>query len=182
MYTKSLYLISVLIALVFSGCLERQRVSRMKIESASIQSKEYIYDYFSQSIDSCVYYVGNIRLMPSDCVDFQGLNQYSELLKEDAFNIYFKKELLFSYSIKDSKILDGRVYYPFDEKIAIWGQFHNFKLHGLLILFDRNGEVLEIMEYKKGKYKYHRYHWMYLKTSGKKIRLSSPFDYQIITT
>jgi hypothetical protein len=118
--------------------------------------------------------------MPSDSINFSGENIYHHVFRGDSLNIYFKERLLFNYAIKDGYISTGKIFYPFEDRIALWGQFKDNKIDGIVVLFNINGEILEIIEFRKGKYKSHIYHWHIGSASSRRLILHSPFENSVI--
>lgn len=164
----------ILIAiLIISNCLNVYSQRKTFDHNSFLSQKDtlvtsyYVYDYFRQEYDSIVFTVGCIFLMPSDSISFLGKNEY-KIIKETTTNprfghlyIYFKNKLLYEYTVVDNNITGiGVCYYPFSGNVAITGQFNNGKLNGLVIVQRQNGEILEVMKYKKGKYIKHVYHWL----------------------
>ena len=147
--------------------------SSSSIFSQNRNDTNVIYDSFRQEYDSAVYNVGLLYLMPSDSVNLFKQNNYT--IEENEANglrfIYFKNHLLYKYQIKNSTINGkGYVYYPFSEQVAMQGTFKNGKLHGLLFVMDNNGAILELLRYKKGKFKRYVYHHNYvLNAKGMKL-------------
>ncbi len=142
-----------LLFFVFFSCTNRGSRRFYEFENNYDRQENYAIDYFSNSRDSTVYYLGNLRLMPSDSINFSGENIYHHVFRGDSLNIYFKERLLFNYAIKDGYISTGKIFYPFEDRIALWGQFKDNKIDGIVVLFNINGEILEIIEFRKGKYK-----------------------------
>lgn len=170
------YLLSVLLFSCNLGGSARLR----GFEENYDRVENYAIDYFSNSLDSAVYYVGNLRLMPSDSINFNQKNIYRYALRGDTLNIYFKERILFNYLIKDGYISTGKIFYPFEDRIALWGQFKNNKIDGIVVSFSQNGDILEIMEFHNGKYKGHIYQWQHGSISSRRLSLSSPFENSVI--
>lgn len=158
---KYFFLTSALIGImcISSSFKEKQVVS--------CNYSNMIFDYFRHQNDSNIYIIGSVFLMPSDSLSFVEKNEYCT--KETIFNgsvtekkIFFKDELLYSYTVKDDKINGvGYIYYPFLKKIAIQGNFCNSKLQGLVTVQNKNGKIMEIMKYRNGKYIKHVFHQKY---------------------
>lgn len=124
----------------------------------------FVFDYFRQEYDSIVYNVGCVFLMPSDSLSFTKKNEYTVkvLNSEDGYlEVYFKNRLLYKYMLINHEIKGtGFCYYPFSGNIALQGQFEEGKLNGLVFVQKENGEMLEVMKFKEGKYIKHVYHWL----------------------
>lgn len=140
----------------------------------------FVCNYFNQSVDSVVLYFGNLQLMPQDSVNFGGNNVYRHVLENDSLNVYFKNALLFSYGYSESGIDTVTVYYPFDGSVAYRAQFRKSRLHGQVVSLDKTGKILEVMMYKRGKYKYHLYHWIHSNIGKKKLFLESAFANPVV--
>lgn len=124
----------------------------------SQNTKEYvIFDYFRQEWDSTVFIIGPIALFSSkDDISFKEPFEYTLMRQNDKgkLEIFLKDKLLYEYTLRDGVVNGmGYCYYPFLGNVAIQGEFKNNKLDGLVFLMERNGEVFEIMEFKKGEFK-----------------------------
>jgi antitoxin component YwqK of YwqJK toxin-antitoxin module len=95
--------------------------------------------------------------MEFDYIDMEGNNEYRfEYKHDDELKVYFKEHPLFSYEVENGQLKgSGYCFYPFEKRVAIQAEFRKSKLHGLVVVQDRNGKLLEIMKYKKGKYVRH---------------------------
>jgi hypothetical protein len=144
-------------------------------EKDTIFTSNSVFDYFRQEEDSIVFIVGSVYLMPSDSLSFNEGNEYTtKVINPDNgyLEIYFKNKLLYKYRLINNKIERiGFCYYPFNSNIALQGSFKEGKLHGLVFVQKVNGEILEVMRFKKGKYIKHIYHW--LSFSNKALRKRS---------
>ncbi len=133
-----------------------------------------VFDYFRQEQDSIVQVVGVI-LMPTDSLSLFGKNEYTIKVsnpKNGYLKVYFKNKLLYKYMLIDNEIKGtGFCYYPFSGNVALQGTFKNNKLNGEVFVLKENGEILEVMKFKKGKYIKHLYHW--LSFSKKSLRARS---------
>jgi regulatory protein YycH of two-component signal transduction system YycFG len=130
-----------------------------------------VYDYFRQEFDSVVYVIGSVFLMHSDSLSFK-TNDYCYRQSNDYLKIYFKDRLLYEYSLVEGEV-EGLGYccYPFESSIAVQATFKNSKLHGLVSIHEKNGKVLEIMDFEDGIYKKHYFHYL-VKNKRKLKRLS----------
>lgn len=113
--------------------------------------------------------IGSIYLFSSnDDISFKAPFEYNILRDDDKgkLKVFLKDKLLYEYTLRDGIINGiGYCYYPFLGNVAIQGEFKNNKLNGLVIIMERNGEVLEIMEFKNGEFKKQ----IFQGTSSKKI-------------
>jgi|SRR5690554_744928 len=151
--------ILILIFLIsINNCfLSQTMLDKEKIPCDSVEY--FVFDYFRQVKDSAVTMVGRVMLINYDRLDID-TNKYCFFKNNDLLVVKFKNEILYEYQINKNKITGiGICYYPFIEKTAMIGEFKNNKLHGLLYVFDRQGELLEIMKFRRGKYKKHVYFW-----------------------
>ncbi|HBF88543.1 MAG TPA: hypothetical protein DDX39_07870 [Bacteroidales bacterium] len=141
----------------------------------TIKTDYSVIDYFRQERDSVVYVNGSVFLMPSDSLSFNGKNEYSIKVsnsKNGSLEIYFKNRLLYQYMLINNRINGtGFCYYPFSSDVALQGSFKEGKLHGLVFVQEGNGEIIEVMQFKNGKYVKHIYHW--LSFSKKSLRQRS---------
>lgn len=135
-------------------------------------TNNFVFDYFRQEKDSIIYTVGSVFLMPSDSISFKEKNEYIFKVSspENGFlEIFFKNRLIYKYTLFNYRIHGtGCCYYPFDGNIAIQGQFMNAMLNGYVFVQRQNGEIIEVMKFKCGKYRKHIYHWLAL--SDKSLR------------
>ncbi|MFO7878586.1 MAG: hypothetical protein R6V52_00925 [Bacteroidales bacterium] len=134
-----------------------------------------VFDFFRQELDSNVYTVGSVFLMPPDSLYFNKKNEYIIKVsnpKNGHLKIYFKNKLLYKYMLINNEIKGtGFCYYPFSGNVALQGRFKKGKLNGLVFVQNENGEMIEVMKFKKGQYLKHIYHW--LSFSKKSLRARS---------
>lgn len=146
-----------------------------------------IFDYFRQEKDSSVYIIGPVFLMKSDSLSFKEKNEYCT--KDVIINgnivrkeIFFKEKLLYSYTIKNGKINGlGYCFYPFLGKIAVQGNFCNSKLHGIVTVQNKEGKIIEIMKYRRGKYIKHIFHQNF-GYKKHKFKSKNPLRYDYVIT
>jgi len=126
--------------------------------------KNIVFDYFRQEYDSMVYNVGSVFLMPSDSLLFNKKNEYTIAVSNPDngyLEISFKNRLLYKYTLINNKINGtGFCFYPFSGNVALQGSFKKGKLDGLVFVQEKNGEMIEVMKFKEGKYIKHIFHWL----------------------
>lgn len=127
-----------------------------------------VFDYFRQEIDSFVFFLYSGFLMPCDSLSFTGKNDYVIKItnpQRGYLEVFFKDRLLYKYFLfKNEVTAVGFCFYPFSGNVAIQGQFKKGLLDGLVFVHNENGEIREVMRYKKGKYVKHIYHkWCFTK-------------------
>lgn len=134
-------------------------------------TKSVIFDYFRQQYDSTIFIIGSVAVMRGDSLSFKTKNDYCIDSSDTELKIYFKNRLLYKYELHKGKIEGtGFCYYPFANAVAIQGQFKDSKLDGLVFVQSRDGSLIEVMEFKKGKYLKHIYHWLSLDKKSLKAR------------
>lgn len=138
-----------------------------------------VFNYFSSTTDTCVYVIGWQFLMPADSVDFFSCT-YQVIFNGEDLKIIYKQELLFKYIVEKGHVYEGVVYYPYLNRPALWGEFKKSKLHGLVISYDKNGSIMEIMKFRNGKYKYHKYSARGGEIVRGRFRLNTDLEYNII--
>ncbi len=133
-----------------------------------------IFDFFRQEHDSVVYAIGSVFLMPSDSLYFNKKNEYTIKVSnpENGYlEIYFKKRLLYKYMLINHELNGtGFCYYPFSGDIALQGRFKDGKLNGLVFVQKEDGEIIEVMKFKEGKYLKHVYHWLSFSKRSLRVR------------
>jgi len=133
-----------------------------------------IFDYFRQEHDSIVYAVGSVFLMPSDSLHFNEKNEYTIKVstpENGHLEIYFKNKLLYKYMLINHEIRGtGFCYYPFSGNVALQGRFEEGKLNGLVFVQKEDGEMIEVIKFKEGKYIRHVYHWLSFSKKSSRAR------------
>jgi len=117
------------------------------------------FDFFRGQYDSVFTTIGGLEIIPFDSIS-RDVNtiRYDFRQTKDSLIVSYRNETLFSYKYNSKgQICVGILYYPFNRNIAIWGQFKESRLHGIVTTFLKNGTLLEVMMYKRGAYKYHMY-------------------------
>jgi hypothetical protein len=155
--------ILTVISVVFASTLCAQSPSSLWgcQDSDTLFISNSVYDFFTGQEDSFNFYKGKIRLMEFDSIDMEGNNEYRfEYKHDDELKVYFKEHPLFSHEVENGQLKgSGYCFYPFEKRVAVQAEFRKSKLHGLVVVQDRNGKLLEIMKYKKGKYVRHLFHF-----------------------
>lgn len=119
-----------------------------------------------------VFLVG-IMVVPGDSLNW-AKNEY--LIKvttpsEGYLEIFFKDRLLYKYYLINNEVQGtGIIYYPFLGNVAIEGQFNSGVLDGLVFVHKKDGEMIEVMKFRKGKYIRHLYHWLSFSKKSLKAR------------
>ncbi len=114
------------------------------------------YSYFKQKVDSV--------FVSFDRVEFY---QVAAIAKKDGagyFRVFYNKQLLFDYDIREGKINGlGVMYHPnllghtYDTPFC-QSLFKDGKLDGITTLYNDDGLINEVMCFRKGKYLKHLYH------------------------
>lgn len=124
-------------------------------------------NYFTQEMTSSTYYFGNISLGDLNDLAYSSLKMTQIVRIHNESNcgnyfVYLNGNLLFDYEIQENAVQGvGKCYYLcFECPIVSIGLFSNGKLNGPLLVFDKEGNILEIQNYKNGKYKGHLYHYL----------------------
>ena len=150
-----------------------QKNSKKIVLSEGTDISNVVFDYFRQEFDSTVYEVGSVFLMPSDSLSFKSKNEYTIKVSnpENGYlEVYFKSRLLYKYMVSGYEVNGtGFCYYPFSGRVALEGRFKNGKLNGLVFIQTDDGEMIESMVFKNGKYIRHIFHW--LSYSKKSMRI-----------
>jgi hypothetical protein len=154
----------LLIAACFLGINSYAQEPNGRLNKSGEKLTNVIFDYFRQEHDSIVYLVGSTFLMPSDSLTFKDKNQYKVKVinpEKGYLEIYFKGYLLYKYELLNNQVQgSGFVYYPFKKSVALQGRFANGKLDGLVFVQSQEGEMIEVMKFKNGKYINHVFHWL----------------------
>jgi hypothetical protein len=164
----------------FRSVAQTDNVYNLDSDTSYFRADDFVYNYFERKLDSCVYVVGWQFLMHSDSVQFCS-NTYNVKLSNGKLQITFRQHLLFDYTTQNGFVTEGTIFYPFLGQPAIWAQFKKSKMHGLVITYDSNGRIMEIMKYRDGKYKYHQYSARVNPHVTGKIKIGSDLDNNIIT-
>jgi hypothetical protein len=173
-------LLILVITVSIDSVSQRDNVYKLDTESSYFRVDDFVYNYFEEKFDSCVYMVGWQFLMPSDSVDFCS-NTYDVSFTKGELKITYRKYLLFDYTIHKGFVSEGIIFYPFLRRQAVWAQFKKSKLHGLVITYDSDGRIMEIMKYRNGNYRYHQYSARVNPSVSGKFRMGSDLDNRVIT-
>ncbi len=135
--------------------------NKMIFQKDTIITEHSVFDYFRQERDSFIHAVGVI-IMPIDSLSFFGENEFTFKVSNPErgyLEVYHRGYLIYRYMLINYDINGtGFCYYPFSGNIALQGRFKEGKLHGLVSVQKEDGEILQIMKFKGGKYVKHVYH------------------------
>lgn len=135
----------------------------------------FVSNYFNQKYDSINLVVGKVFVTPGDSIKFNGCNSYTYVVENNRkgyLYIYFKGRLAYRYNLYKGRVRGvGICYYTFTGDVALQGAFKDGRIDGMVTVQKKNGEIIEAMKFKKGKYVKHLYHWVYY--DRKALRLIS---------
>jgi hypothetical protein len=128
-------------------------------DSIFIWKQKDVYDFFREQVDSNFTTVAGLHIIPFDSIAFEKDSaRYRFIQTIDSLIIIYRERILYGYRYNsDGEICSGVLYYPFMNRAAIFGQFRNNRLHGIVCTFSKNGTLLDMMMYRRGTYKHHLY-------------------------
>ena len=177
---KNITLIFTVLVFIGNGCFGQSVLLQgSKIQKDTAFQTGSFFNYFTGKIDSAFYSCGGVPLF-----DFYHLLNAEEepytVEINGGMSIYFDNHLMMQYNVKGGFVEGaGHVYYPYSGRVALSGNFEKFKLHGLVILYSMDGQVIWVKRYRRGRFVRLEYRFDILTIKGlkrysKKIKGKAP--------
>lgn len=124
-------------------------------QSDSLSNVKHCYfNYFTSCVDSIIALpIGKVQLVHYKYDNYPDLDDFTIDSSYKELNLYFKNNLVYHFDIENG-VIEGKGFgYYFNSKIiGVEADFKKNKLQGIVSLYNKEGELIERMKFKKGKF------------------------------